>query len=272
MSAAASCPSRAASTASLPERTPWQNAASIALPDRDVDDLGRHRRESRGAIAVHQARPLGAAAHPYELNTACHQVHAVAEHLELVEVGGDREQRPGPVEQVGQRRRLRDADRVDHDRYPGRVGQVHPAVRASRGGGCRRARRQTRTGRSPHRSTHIMHGERLGGHHVRDRDRELADGRAPPRRCRSSRGPCGPAARRRPPRRWPRAARRPRLPPTAATRTVGVPSRARFSATFRPTPPGDRTTWPGLLVPVTTGRALRALTSMFAPPITTAVT
>ena len=57
--------------------------------------------------------------------------------------------------------------------------------------------------------------------------------------------------------------------PTAVTRWVLVPSRARFSAMFRPTPPAPSTAVPGLLVRDTACPVLRAFTSTFAPPITT---
>src|SRR4029078_11488075 len=56
--------------------------------------------------------------------------------------------------------------------------------------------------------------------------------------------------------------------PTVETRATREPNLARFSATFRPTPPGVRTTVPALLVPATRALAVRALTSTFAPPIT----
>ena len=58
--------------------------------------------------------------------------------------------------------------------------------------------------------------------------------------------------------------------PTAATRLTGVPSRARFSATLRPTPPAEREMVPGLLVAGTARSRLRARTSTLAPPMTTA--
>ncbi len=56
--------------------------------------------------------------------------------------------------------------------------------------------------------------------------------------------------------------------PTAATSATGEPSLARFSATFRPTPPGVVRTVPGLLVRATAPALLRALTSWLAPPMT----
>ena len=57
--------------------------------------------------------------------------------------------------------------------------------------------------------------------------------------------------------------------PTAATSTVGRPSRARFSAMLRPTPPTVAEAVPGLLVPSTGAAAVRTLVSSTAPPTTT---
>ena len=57
--------------------------------------------------------------------------------------------------------------------------------------------------------------------------------------------------------------------PTGATRCVGLPSRARFSAMLRPTPPGVLTATPGLEVRSSMAWLECALMSMFAPPTTT---
>ena len=51
--------------------------------------------------------------------------------------------------------------------------------------------------------------------------------------------------------------------------TSDTPSRARFSATLRATPPGDCSVTPGLLVPGCAGADVRDLRSTFAPPTTT---
>ena len=58
-------------------------------------------------------------------------------------------------------------------------------------------------------------------------------------------------------------------PPTGATRWVGLPSRARFSAMLRPTPPGVLMAAPGLEVRSWIASFECALMSMLAPPTTT---
>ena len=241
----------------------WQNAASIASPAPVTSTTRRHLRRARGWSPVGAAQQRAGRSPRRTHTTLDAAVVEVARRTRRARrsssAGRRRSRRwaagPGAQQSGGEPAGLGDADRVEHDPAPA-AARVEPRRWSSpdevavedhecgRGSGRGRA--------TPGRARRWPPCRRR---------------RRPARRPASSTATYGPVGC--PPRRTRRhvAPRPPRSPPAASRRRVGadrgdearlgVPSRARFSATLRPTPPGVGRPCPGLLVPVTSGPVLR---------------